>query len=102
VLPANNRDYVVIGNRDDTLAAKGWPGHDVLDRPDWTPDINWDWVRAAIARRAIVYLATTPSDEAFYAANGTKRIFATEYEMFIAAGYKPSGDFLIPPLPTGW
>jgi RHS repeat-associated protein len=104
VLPANNKDYVVIGSRDDTLAAEGWPGHDVLNVPDhlYSEDLNWDWVNAAIARRAIVYLATNPTGRAMTNAKGGRSIFSIEYSMFLKAGYQPAGDFLLPPIPKTW
>ncbi|MDB6095147.1 MAG: repeat protein [Verrucomicrobia bacterium] len=38
----------VLGRLPDTAVAKQWPGHDVLDIPNWTPAKNAQWVDAGV------------------------------------------------------
>jgi hypothetical protein len=57
-----NRQITVIGARQDTLVAKEWPNHNVLDLPRneyfWQKNIGW--LDEAISRNDVIYMATNP------------------------------------------
>lgn len=55
------RQITVLGSRIDSLAAKGWPGHNVLDIPNWSAKENIRWLDSAIRRGDEIYLATDPA-----------------------------------------
>jgi len=55
------RQITVIGSRVDTLAAKGWPGHNVLDVLQWSAKGNIRWLDSAVRRGDEIYLATDPT-----------------------------------------
>lgn len=91
-------NIVVLGRQVDTAVAKNWPGHDVLDIPDWTLAKNDAWVQAAIDRQAPVYLASPQtSSNLFDAVAGRSTVYAREIGQFFDAGYTQVGDYLVPP-----
>jgi hypothetical protein len=94
---AENPIYV-LGRQVDTAVAKNWPGHSILDIPDWTLAKNDAFVQNIIDQRATVYLGS-PQTEAtlFDAANNRMTVFARELEQLKAAGYKQAGDYMLPP-----
>ncbi len=90
-------DVVVIGRQVDTAVAKEWPGHKVLDLPDWTLAKNDAWVKQVIDDQATVYLASpTSKANLFDAVANRSTVFGREVDQFLAAGYKRSGDYLFP------
>jgi RHS repeat-associated protein len=56
------RQVTVIGSRSDTLVAKNWPGHNILDVPDilWSKKLNIKWLDSAIRRGDDIFLGTDP------------------------------------------
>ena len=52
------KPVAVIGRIPDTAVAKEWPGHEVLDIPDWKIEKNDAWVQSVIERRMDVYIAS--------------------------------------------
>ncbi|HVW24904.1 MAG TPA: RHS repeat-associated core domain-containing protein [Polyangiaceae bacterium] len=91
-------DTAVIGRQIDTAVAKDWAGHDVLDIPDWTIEKNDAWVQAAVDRKATVYIASPLTKANLYdAVAGRFTVFGREVGQFLKAGYKISGDYLVPP-----
>jgi hypothetical protein len=95
---------VVIGRKTekvpDTLVAKDWRDHEVLDIPDteWSPDVNDIWVSGVIARKQPIYIASPLTRENLWNAYREQpTVFAIEYQRFLNAGYKHIGDYLVPP-----
>jgi len=91
-------DIYVIGRRWDTAIAKDWPGHKILDIPDWTIGKNDEWVQKIIDQKASVYLGSpTTQDQLRNALTNRPTVFAREVQQLESAGYKRIGDHLIPP-----
>ncbi|MFL6621495.1 MAG: RHS repeat-associated core domain-containing protein, partial [Sulfurifustis sp.] len=88
----------VIGRRPDTAVAAGWPGHNVLNIPNWTPQRNAEWIQNIINQRAPVYLGSpqTPANlwDPLY---NRPTIFSQELQQLRNAGYRQVGDYLLPP-----
>lgn len=59
----------VIGKLEDTAVARGWAGHDVLDVPDWTPEINKKWVTEGIINKQNFYTASPINSKTMFKAN---------------------------------
>jgi RHS repeat-associated protein len=90
----------VIGKRSDTLVAKSWSGHEILDIPDWTLEKNDEWIQGIINRRATVYLASPQNENTLWdAANNRPTVYARELEQLRVAGYTQVGDYMMPPSP---
>ena len=88
----------VIGSRADTLVAKGWPGHVVLDVPGWSPVVNKSWVRWIVKNGLDVYLASPMNRQTLW--NVRRKglsIFAQEIRQLLNAGYRKVGQYLLPP-----
>jgi hypothetical protein len=98
-LPAADSELVVLGRQVDTAVAKEWPGHQVLDIPDWTLGKNDAWVQSAIDRNANVYLASPQNASTLFdTVAGRPTVFARELGQFFDAGYTQAGDYMIPPI----
>jgi RHS repeat-associated protein len=96
---ARNADEIyVIGRRWDTVIAKDWPGHKILDIPDWSLAKNDEWVQKIIDQRAKVYVGSPMTkDQLVDALTNDPTVFARELRQFESAGYRKVGDYLIPP-----
>lgn len=116
----------VIGRRDDTLVARGWEGHAVIDlranpnaneiwveahergdlrpldgRPvtevGWSPELNEDWIRSIVDNRAIVYLGSEPAgDNLLSDDHKYGSVFSSEINQLQDAGYRQVGNHLVP------
>jgi hypothetical protein len=88
----------VIGRQWDTAVAKDWPGHDVLDIPKWSIAKNHAWVDGVIERGQKVYIASPECKANLWdAVNNRSTVFGREPSPFFGAGYRRSGDYLLPP-----
>lgn len=88
----------VIGTRADTLVAKSWPGHIVLDVPGWSLAVNKSWVRWIIKNRLPVYLASPMNYSTLWDPKRLAlRVFAREIRQLLNAGYRKVGQYLLPP-----
>ena len=83
------RQTTVLGTRADTLVAKDWPGHNVLDIPDWTLQKNIKWLDSATRRGDDIYLATDPSQ----ARSGS--VFQQELRYLEFKGYVQEGQHMV-------
>jgi hypothetical protein len=93
-------DVVVLGRQADTAAAKGWDGHVVLDTPEWSLDLNDEFIRGAIEQQRRIYLASPTKGNLIQTSGkfaGRPSVYARELNMLRAAGYERSGDYLLPP-----
>jgi len=90
----------VIGRQPDTAVAKEWPGHDVLDIPNWSLQKNSEWVQKGIDGKQNFYLAS-PTDgnmvQTAGAFKGQPTIYALELKQLADAGYVKVGDYLVHP-----
>jgi len=78
--------------------AKDWPGHEVLDIPDWSIAKNDQWVQSVIDRKMDVYVGSpTTWSNLWDAAAGRSTVFGRELQQFLDAGYTWDGWTLIPP-----
>jgi len=99
-LMGNPGDEVVIGRLPDTAVARDWPGHVVLQTDDWTPQLNRDFIQAAIDYQRPVYIGSPIEGNMIQEAGeyaGRPTIFAEELEQLREAGFTPDGDYLLPP-----
>ncbi|HTJ66876.1 MAG TPA: DUF6531 domain-containing protein [Actinospica sp.] len=94
------KPIAVVGRQTDTAEAIGWPGHDVLDIPDWTIAKNDDWVNGHVAAGNPVYVVSPLKFENLWdVAKGRETVTARELRMFTNAGYTWHGYYLLPPAP---
>jgi len=83
----------------DTAVAKQWPGHDVLDIPNWTPAKNAQWVSDGIANAQVYYTASPAARNLIQTSGrfaGQPTIYAQEIQQLKAAGYVKVGDYYVP------
>jgi RHS repeat-associated protein len=99
----DSRITTVIGSRADTLVAKGWPLHNVLDVPVWRASTNIRWLDRSIARGDSIYLATDPvRHERFlrslgYQTRPYSAFLDLELPYLRARGYEQVGTYMVPP-----
>jgi len=95
---AESSSVYVLGRQVDTAVAKDWPGHSILEIPDWSVAKNDAYVQQIINQRGTVYLASpqTPANM-FDIVNNRATVFAREVGQLLEAGYSRFGDILIPP-----
>ena len=97
------KQITVIGSRTDTLAAKGWPGHNVLDVPTWTAKGNIKWLDSAIRRGDEIYLATDPAKHAAILDSLPTRPFSAFTDLELPylqwRGYVQEGVRMVPKAP---
>lgn len=116
----------VIGRRDDTVVARDWEGHAVIDlranpnaneiwaeahergdlrpldgRPvtevGWSPELNEDWIRSIVDNRAIVYLGSEPTGNNLLSDDHKYgSVFSSEINQLQDAGYRRVGNHLVP------
>jgi hypothetical protein len=90
----------VIGRQWDTEVARDWPGHEVLNLPDWTIQKNDQWVQSVAERRLDVYVGSPTTYENLWdAAEGRQTVFARELGQLTDAGYTWDGYTMRPPGP---
>jgi len=90
----------VLGRREDTLVAKGWAGHEVLDVPNWTLAKNDAWVASGISANQNFYLASPIAGNLVQSSGkymGQPTVFARELGQLGEAGYKQVGDYMVHP-----
>jgi len=93
-------DIVVLGRHWDTAVAKNWEGHVVLDTPDWSLQLNDDFIAGAIKQRRRVYLASSSKGNLVQRSGpfaGQETIYARELRQLKHSGYRRNGDYLEPP-----
>lgn len=97
------KQITVIGSRADTLASKGWPGHNVLDVPTWTAKDNIKWLDSAIRRGDEIYLATDPAKHAAMLDSLPTRPFSAFTDLELPylqwRGYLQDGVRMVPKTP---
>lgn len=95
--PVIPRQTTVLGSRVDTLVAKEWPGHNVLDIPDWTPQKNIKWLDSAMRRGDDIYLATDPAKHRALMVSLGKRSAFTDLELpyLELKGYVQEGMYMV-------
>jgi hypothetical protein len=86
-------EIAVVGRQWDTAVARDWPGHEVLDIPDWTIRANDAWVDSVIDRQLPVYVAS-PETKAnlFDVVSDRPTVFGRELDQLRQAGYVPVDD----------
>ncbi|MEO6953110.1 MAG: hypothetical protein ABI321_15020 [Polyangia bacterium] len=87
----------VIGRSADAEIAIGWGGHDVLPSHGWSLAANLDFLRAIVAARSPVYVASAIERCNLVGASGALTLFAVELAALLAVGYERVGDLLVPP-----
>lgn len=96
--PPASDDLAVVGRQWDTAVAQDWPGHEVLDIPDWTIARNDDWVQSVVDRNMDVYTASPQTKANLWDADANRpTVYARELEQLQNAGYVPDGDYLRAP-----
>jgi hypothetical protein len=91
---------VVLGRQWDTAVAQGWDGHTVLDTPNWSPELNDEFVRGAMDYQRPIYLAS-PIEGNMVTQGGPRdglpTVYATELNILDDAGYSRAGDYMVGP-----
>jgi len=84
----------VIGNRDDTTVALGWPGHNVLRIPneEWSLQLNIRWLSSAIRRGDQIYLATDPKP---WIAAHPDTVLRHEMNFLESQGFRQEGVYMV-------
>jgi len=87
----------VIGRLPDTGIGGDWPGYRKLEVAPWKLWKNDAWIQSIIDQRGTVYVGT-PTEGAYWnAARREPSVFAREIQQLLQAGYRWSGDYLVPP-----
>ena len=89
----------VIGRLSDAAVAKPWPGHDVLDIPDWTPAKNAQWMDNGVKNAQVFYTASPEAGNLVQSSGrfaGQPTIYAQEVQQLKVAGYVKVGDYYVP------
>jgi len=93
------RQTTLIGSGRDTRGvASDWPGHNVLDVPDWSAKLNIKWLDSAIRRGDDIFLATDPvKHSALMQELGLWSAF-TDLELLYLRfkGYVQDGVYMVP------
>jgi hypothetical protein len=98
VPPKGTGDIYVLGRQVDTAVAEGWPGHEVLNIPDWTIAKNDAFIQSIINKKGRVYLGSPQTRATLWdAVNNRETVFARELRQLKEAGYKQVGDYMVPP-----
>ncbi len=88
----------VIGRMADTKPLQDVPGYEVLNRLDWTTDVNDEWVQSVIDRGMKVLMASPDTPENLVNKKTVELSqFSIEIIQFLMAGYTKVGSYLIPP-----
>ncbi len=90
----------VIGRQADTAVAQNWPGHRVLNDPNWTLARNDAWIAEGIANRQAFYMASPRAGNMVQASGrfaGQPTVYARELAQLEAAGYQRVGDYMVHP-----
>ncbi|GAQ55183.1 tRNA3(Ser-specific nuclease WapA precursor [Streptomyces acidiscabies] len=87
----------VIGRLPDTSVAGEWPGYRKLIADPWTLGKNDAWIQSIINHRGTVYVGTPTSGTYWNDERVEPTVFAREIQQLLQAGYRWSGDYLVPP-----
>jgi RHS repeat-associated protein len=94
---------VVLGRQPQTVEYIASPFTDVLSTPNWSIELNLQWICDAIAARKIFFLASSITEATLLNANpssvyGPFTVFGQELSWILSAGYiwANSGSFLLP------
>jgi RHS repeat-associated protein len=94
----------VLGRQPETVEYIASPFTDVLNTPNWSIELNLQWICDAIAARKIFFLASSITEANLLNANpssvyGPFTVFGQELSWILSAGYiwANSGSFLLPP-----
>jgi hypothetical protein len=96
-------DIKVIGRNnpvDDVGIAKDWPGHDVLDDPNWDIPTNDNWVNEGINNKQNFYTASPEAANMIQTEGdfiGQPTVYAREIQQLRNAGYVKVGDYYVHP-----
>jgi RHS repeat-associated protein len=86
-------EIAVVGRQWDTAVARDWPGHEVLDVPNWSIRANDAWVDSVIDRQLPVYVASPETkSNLFDVLNDRPTVFGRELDQLRQAGYVPVDD----------
>lgn len=93
-------DIRVIGRRPDTEVAEEWPGHNVLNDPNWTIARNDEWIGDGVRNKENFYMAS-PEDGNLVQTSGPfegqPTVYARELQQLEEAGYVRIGDYMVHP-----
>ncbi len=87
----------VIGRLPDTSVGGEWPGYRKLIANPWNLDKNDAWIQSIINHRGTVYVGTPTSGTYWNKDRVEPSVFAREIQQLLQAGYRWSGDYLVPP-----
>ena len=97
---AGQEQIKVIGRLDDTVVARDWPGHEVLNIPNWNLQKNMQWIDSGIVNKQHFYVGS-PMEGNILQTRGPFRgqatIFSMEIDRLKAAGYQRIGDYFVHP-----
>jgi hypothetical protein len=86
-----------IGNLEDTVPLAGQ--YQILQAPNWTLEVNDDWIRAGIENNSVFYLASGVTEGTIWRpARGSLSVYGRELSQLLAAGYRRVGNFMMPPI----
>jgi len=94
------QEFRVIGRQVDTAIAADWPGHAVLNDPEWTLAGNDAWISQGIANEQNFYMASPRAGNMIQSSGrfaGQPTVYARELGQLEAAGYRQIGDYMVHP-----
>jgi hypothetical protein len=88
----------VIGKVRDTAIYIGQSGYDVLNVPSWkySLELNRQWIQEGIDAGRSFLLASPATSQNLVNAEHELTIFGQEYLYLLQAGYRVSGNFMVP------
>ena len=97
VAKETERGLFVIGRQVDTAVATNWPGHTIVDIPNWTLQKNDALIQVAIEQKQTVYLASPlTTSNLWNTFEDRATVYGREVGQFLENGYKQMGDYLLP------
>ncbi len=81
----------------DTGVGGEWPGYRKLIANSWNLDKNDAWIQSIIDHRGTVYVGTPTQGTYWNKGRVEPSVFAREIQQLLQAGYRWSGDYLVPP-----
>jgi hypothetical protein len=85
-----------IGNLDDTGRLAG--RFEILSDPNWTLIVNDAWIQEGIESDAVFYIASEVTEATIWRPErGGVSVYGRELAQLLAAGYRRTGGYMIPP-----
>jgi hypothetical protein len=87
----------VLGRQPDTKVGRDWPDHDTLNIPGWSTEKNDAYIQTIINQQGAVYAGSPTQGNYWNVEQQQPTVYAREVQQLLQAGYRWSGNYLLPP-----